>query len=286
MTMHTPPHPGHMLKMVFDNDCDKERQLEIRHEIGDGRLAEIMNETSDIDPHTAFLLEKMGVSSSEFWNRLQENYNNSLALPGYDFKPLKCLRVIDIDTGEILLETSSFFLFYNATFNIMERDSVERIMFEAVLESGHVINISQKTIDFETSLQVRLDKDTLSIARSPCGNILLKKEGTPVHEYLTVLDFGGYDEDLRVTQTGVDLSNTLASIKTQGDIGSTHITNALVEGKELRLDILKHKSEFSEKLLGESSNEPVVIQRNTINNKLKLYYKSENVNEAYFDSID
>lgn len=81
MTMHSPPHPGTMLR----NDVIAPLGLgvsEAAHRLGMSRVAlsRVVNGRAGISPSLAVRLERAGVSTARFWMALQANYDLALAL--------------------------------------------------------------------------------------------------------------------------------------------------------------------------------------------------------------
>lgn len=72
-------HPGMSLKDILESENMTQKDLNLRTEISEKHISNIIKGKASITPETALKLEKVFGISSDYWNNLQKSYDEDLA---------------------------------------------------------------------------------------------------------------------------------------------------------------------------------------------------------------
>lgn len=80
MAMHSPSHPGRIIRqrLIEDEDGHKIGSVALVAERSDchrNTLNRVINGSASVTPEMALALEQMGTGSAEFWLTMQANYD-------------------------------------------------------------------------------------------------------------------------------------------------------------------------------------------------------------------
>lgn len=198
--MHTPPLPISSFKNIvgYKKDMVETKMVEL---LGSDQSNAILNGHQPISHEAAEIFESFDISTAACWMRVQNNYDNAQALPGYNFRTVREFRVIDLQTGEVVMETPSFYLFFKATDDLGDDrlgDSGldESIQFEVVLKDGSSVVLNDHSINFQQELVESVTSPVMEMARTAEDHFYLKVQDTPLYSTWKVKIFTIYNEEI------------------------------------------------------------------------------------------
>lgn len=294
--MHTPPLPISSFKNIVGHKKDmvETKMVEL---LGYDQSNAILNGDQPISHEAAEIFESFDISTAGCWMRVQDNYDNAQVLPGYNFRTVREFRVIDLQTGEVVMETPSFYLFFKAT-NDLGDDRLgdsgldEGIQFEVVLKDGSGVVLNEHSINFQQELVESVTSPVMEMARTAEDHFYLKDQDTPLYSTWRVKNFALYNENLMdVVKIATDFHEAKEVIVNLGEVGNTEgVSVSLVGVGELEKDfsreeVYSYKTFVSERLMESRADADVFVRINNITEELYFFYVFEDPEEAEFEPI-